>query len=818
MGFVVIMMMLFLSCLAQAATFTVSPLGSDTANGSAATPWRTIQHAANQAVAGDTVTIMAGTYAERITFPNAGTVGAPITFVGTRGEDGAWQTVIDGSTLVTTAWEPAPEVGIGVFKTTLGYSPGAMTANNLDIWRIQDQYMASHPDPNIQSGFVNLARAPDAMVESYILIGDNPPQIPVPTPFWSGIEALFGVRNGVTYLRFRNREDPASMQVRAARPGAVVGINGKHFITLRHLKVQGGQWAVHVRGGAENATIDECYLTHGQYALLNEFSTNTRVTNSTLTLDNIGFVAFPGGDWTVATPERIANRHRYNMNKFLMGTTNTWDSRAVITDGARGTVLTGNRIFNSMAGITFYGTSSQTVITNNHILQHADNCVYANQDSVQASIHHNTISDCDHLMRLESTEGVMQLDIYANKFWQPWFSPTSGPKHLFISSRNTYPSSSNVRIYHNTFAGGGWAIDAGAGSFPFVHARNNLIAVNQGISSGGSSYGTNQNNLSNQAWPFSPMPTFVLPAGHPARNTAPSLVALGWPGMTAAYYGDGQPDYGALQNGNGGEEPPPPPPKPPVMYKMPDILFDPGEIKKMEEGDNPPPIPGTMLDLSSNEEGKMEILRFPLTVPTSPEIMKRKWRHARTGAYLSSRRVVAAALRTRKDVFRKRIREKHYGGAVLIDWSGSTHLGQADISALLEEAPMVTVAAYNGNGSYTGWLYILAENGKKVSAIPDRKGRGNDVDYQALVWLLKQPGPRVFLTDVRFCGGDPDKALGLFTRAKGVGEQFHAKDAPEAIAIMQMIREDKLRAGSTLSPATLKDYMRQRAGRTHAVR
>src|SRR5882672_7483675 len=44
-------------------TFYVAPTGSDTAPGSSASPWRTLQKAANTVRAGDLVIVRAGTYA-----------------------------------------------------------------------------------------------------------------------------------------------------------------------------------------------------------------------------------------------------------------------------------------------------------------------------------------------------------------------------------------------------------------------------------------------------------------------------------------------------------------------------------------------------------------------------------------------------------------------------------------------------------------------------------------------------------------------------------------------------------------------------------
>jgi parallel beta-helix repeat protein len=68
----------------------VSPTGSDDNPGTAQRPWRTLDHAAEAARAGQTVAIHQGTYSQpgRITrFDRSGTAGAPITFVGMPGEE-----------------------------------------------------------------------------------------------------------------------------------------------------------------------------------------------------------------------------------------------------------------------------------------------------------------------------------------------------------------------------------------------------------------------------------------------------------------------------------------------------------------------------------------------------------------------------------------------------------------------------------------------------------------------------------------------------------------------------------------------------------
>ncbi len=57
---------LFFAKASLAATYYVSTSGSDSNPGTQSQPWKTIQKAANTVAAGDTVTVDAGTYNERI--------------------------------------------------------------------------------------------------------------------------------------------------------------------------------------------------------------------------------------------------------------------------------------------------------------------------------------------------------------------------------------------------------------------------------------------------------------------------------------------------------------------------------------------------------------------------------------------------------------------------------------------------------------------------------------------------------------------------------------------------------------------------------
>jgi len=77
---------------ATAATYYVATTGVDTATGSAAQPWRTLQRAANVVNPGDTVLVATGVYRESVRFTRSGTSSQRVVFRNATGQ----YPVIDG--------------------------------------------------------------------------------------------------------------------------------------------------------------------------------------------------------------------------------------------------------------------------------------------------------------------------------------------------------------------------------------------------------------------------------------------------------------------------------------------------------------------------------------------------------------------------------------------------------------------------------------------------------------------------------------------------------------------------------------------------
>lgn len=156
-------------------------------------------------------------------------------------------------------------------------------------------------------------------------------------------------------------------------------------------------------------------------------------------------------------------------------------------------------------------------------------------------------------------------------------------------------------------------------------------------------------------------------------------------------------------------------------------------------------------DSTCSGQPKMEIIALPLT-EIIPEA-KRGYRRAASGSRLH-RPSIRKPVLPQKLFIRRTPRVA--AGAILVDASGS--MGDfSEITKWCEKAPFGTIAYYAGGGK-DGVLYIYAKDGKRAAQIVDPGLGGNTVDGPALDWLMKQPKPRLFITDRGFCGAPDSEA------------------------------------------------------------
>lgn len=139
------------------------------------------------------------------------------------------------------------------------------------------------------------------------------------------------------------------------------------------------------------------------------------------------------------------------------------------------------------------------------------------------------------------------------------------------------------------------------------------------------------------------------------------------------------------------------------------------------------------------------------------------------GSRIISSRLATAMCNPCTRIFRRPL-ARGLSGTILVDASGSMHIPIPELEAFCAKVPLVTVAFYNApSDSYgTEWceathgnIYIYAVNGFRALRMPNwdilrgqkwNWGGGNLIDYQALAWLLKQPGPRYMITDIECTG------------------------------------------------------------------
>jgi len=96
-------------------TYYVSNNGNDSNAGSESDPWKTIQHAANKAEAGNTVIIKPGIYKEYVKLKKSGTADAYITFKG-EDRDGV---VLQGDPSMKSAFESGKSSYIRIEQMTI---------------------------------------------------------------------------------------------------------------------------------------------------------------------------------------------------------------------------------------------------------------------------------------------------------------------------------------------------------------------------------------------------------------------------------------------------------------------------------------------------------------------------------------------------------------------------------------------------------------------------------------------------------------------------------------------------------------------------
>ena len=583
-----------LNSAAGAVVRYVAADGSDQAAGDAEAPFRTIAKALSVAQPGDTIHIRAGIHTEHVRAKVSGTADQPIVIEGERGQDGQWLTVIDTSVPIDIKWVPAPEVGNGAYKARYpGFEPHQMLVDGRFIPRIWDDHMADG------LGFKKLAYPPDQIELTTGWKGR--------VKFWDTVGAMFGFKDGWVYLRFRNREDPNTQDLRAAPAGGGLHMEECRHLIVRDLMVRGGEHCVMITGKrASQNVVERCRLLNGSKRLsIENGASHNIVRDNEMTIEFYAQTCRTGawecrGRGKDMPYEYALKEHFYNQYKHFLGPNSTSDYGVCIRRAGPGNEISNNLIHRGGQGIQVSGTPDATVHHNTVYAFSSIGLICTMRETRNVRFYDNLVYDCNINLRIHHVNAPRQtaprsLYVYRNRFYE---KPDVGV-HVFFHyyAKNDRPDylHPDIYLYHNTFVGGraglypsGYADDCGG--LPKCVVVNNVFSTTVGIFApitfiaqkgafatvdynwfGGRFktrdaghnftkapwYGRRNAFVRDaKMWDESRLPDFVLPAksaarsagldlSKPCRLNGRSYKAL--PGMIPGYFSGKAPHLGALQ-------------------------------------------------------------------------------------------------------------------------------------------------------------------------------------------------------------------------------------------------------------------------------
>lgn len=519
---------------AKAAEWHVAVTGDDsTGDGSVGDPYKTINKAVQMAVAGDTVYVGAGTYHECVVFTKSGTAGNPITFVGERGPNGEWETVVDPSeSLDSVTWDVYDATN-GVYRTddlrdgSVQWKPAVLTLNGQHVARLSDNMM-NKSETDATGGIMRLKYDRNAIVST-----EGGTSLLASVRFWDVPYAAYGSRNdGYTYIRFRDKEDPNNLTLRAGRPkidvvlptktvtldrAAFLFPSARSYITVRDFAVRGAVKGFYIYNGS-NLVIENNDLQHGtnRIHVYGSASSNNTIRGNRMTLGLYGYRGMGAYEFAAGAHsggrlyDLALKQYFYLFFKFCVAVNGSTDDTAIdFENTGSGHEVYDNEIFAGGQGINVgtmdYGgypsapTSSSTrslKIHHNHIRGMSSYALHTGYGKVFMEMYENDLYDNQFGFRahdLDLPEGSnpsspRYVCFYRNRM----YNPNRAGTHIFFNydNDNSDSNSENVYlyIYHNSLAGGYSSTDWNGfadenGGLPNARVINNIFNANHNQSS-----------------------------------------------------------------------------------------------------------------------------------------------------------------------------------------------------------------------------------------------------------------------------------------------------------------------------------------------
>ena len=408
-----------------AAIYYVAKGGSDSNPGTEEQPWLTIQKAADTLQAGDTVYVKAGTYNETVTPANSGSAGNYITYEAYEGES----VIVDGGTSIT-GWVLAPESEVGcankVYKKPVAempWEPWWASWNNKFILHVHDSKMDDG------TGLTNMCKD---STDSY----------------WDGVEAIYGEKNDIEYMRFRNVADPDDEDVKFGRKWHYVGaavfrLADRDYIKIKGFTIRNNTIGILIRDGSDYNIIENNIISNPKHGLwIYNGPTNNEIRYNTITLNYIH------------TLSPTHSLHKHIWYQFKPDLCKCDPNAVMFYNAGNNNKVYGNTIYEHFNGVGD-GTSDNSStwcqnleVYNNTIYTLKDDALEPDGGEVNTKWHNNYVYDCNACIRIKSGgHGVGPMHVYRNKFYTTDATWSGEDIYIFAGT------SMEAYIYHNSLGG-----------------------------------------------------------------------------------------------------------------------------------------------------------------------------------------------------------------------------------------------------------------------------------------------------------------------------------------------------------------------------
>ncbi len=640
------------------SSYFVSTTGSDGGDGTLGSPFRTIQHAASLAGAGDTVYVRGGTYRETVTVPNSGTPSAPLTFrpynnesVTVSGADpiGGWsrqtgaiykasqpwdlgdgnnQVFVDGKMMIEARW---PNASLDVSHPTrssadrISVGRGSATLNDAALtqsyWSGATIHIAPGQEWVVQSGSVTSSAAGRLTYSYQPMSRDEVPQAGDPYYLTGKFQALDvpaewyrDPTNSTLYLWSPDSASPASHSVEVKKRLYAFDLGDSSNVSIDGIKI----FAAGISTGSASSNIilnhlDAQYIWHEMNhptgwsqpprSGIVLRGSNSAVLNSTIAFSS-GDGVFIGGN-----ADRVENCVIHDTDYAATDTApvRTYSSNELIRN---------NTIYNAgRSGIKFSRSPGLRILNNtihDVMLQTTDGGgVYTyGTNGGGSEIAYNRI-----------------YNVNAGGFGGTGLFLDNGSSNYLVHHNIVYntnnalkmnPSSRFNKIYNNTLGGSDWSVATSLSADMAASVFKNNIFVNTAKIGGNASQSNNIYQGTDAKFANAAAGDFQLQTGSPAINAGANLG-----GITAGFIGSA-PDIGALDAGKPAfgtganfKAPPPNAPPPPVQspppVKTPPVRKPP--VTKPPVVHEPTPKPGT-----GGSTGAGEVPAGSVETPVTPGV------------------------------------------------------------------------------------------------------------------------------------------------------------------------------------------------------